>query len=136
MSLPDALLVAGRGPCSLEPCICRRTCSSHLTFAFTFDICKIACREGTTCPIFCPPLACSLFFTIHVIHSALANQLHNHLSRKLGCLPSPTLKLFFLLSPSSLFLSLRSSLPSTTMLVRAADSFPFPSPQAYPQGGL
>lgn len=96
MSLLNALLMAGRGPCSVGLCICRRICPSSLTFAFTIDIYKIARSGDNTYIIFCPHtfLQSFLHHTCYT-NSVVANELHDHLSCKSGCLSSVTLKQFF-----------------------------------------
>jgi len=60
-------------------------------------------------------------------NSAVTNQLHNHLSRKLECLPSHTLKPFFPVSPSSVR-GIKLYFPAPPCLLDQLTPFLFLSP--------
>lgn len=111
--------------------MCRRICAFSLIFAFTMDISKVACRGGSSCTLSYPS-------PVHVVYSSVP-VLTQTLSQMSYTITLPTNQSACRFPPSSRFFSLRlhfisskSLILSTTMLVRAADCFPFPSPQAYP----
>lgn len=118
-----ALLVAGRETCFVV-CACVGAHILHsLIFAFAIGICKTAYRRGSLCTACCPLLSHTHFFTIRVSLSAISNQLHDNLSHRTACLPSPVLKPIFTLP---IFILSSSLLPSTCLSIAAANSSPSP----------